>query len=69
MCLLDPRDELVVGLVAGPASSWDDNDLGLRNLAQPPFGGQSQSARIGALEPRLSGDEEDFGARRRLSTS
>ena len=62
MCLLDPRDELVVGLVTGPASSWDDDELGLGNLAQAALGGQRQSARIGALWPRLSGDEEDFGA-------
>jgi len=62
MCLLDPRDKLLVGLVTGPASSWDDDDLGLQNLAQAALGGKSQRARIGALGPRLSGDEEDFSA-------
>jgi uncharacterized protein YbjT (DUF2867 family) len=62
MCLLDPRDKLVMGLVTGPASSWDDDELGLRNLAQAALGGQRQGTRVGALGPRLSGDEEDFGA-------
>jgi len=62
MCLLDPRDKLVVGLVTGPPSSWHDHDLGLRNLAQAALGGQRQRVRIGALGTRLSGDEEDFGA-------
>jgi hypothetical protein len=62
MCLLDPREELLVGLVTGAASSWDHDDLGLGNLAQAALGGQRQRARIGALGPRLSGDEENFGA-------
>jgi hypothetical protein len=62
MCLLDPRDELVVGLVTGPPSSRHDHDLGLRNLAQAALGGQRQRARIGAFGPGLSGDEDDCGA-------
>jgi hypothetical protein len=69
MRLLDPRDKLLVGLVTGPASSWHDDDLGLRNLAKAALGGQRQRARIGALGPGLSGNEENFGAGRRLSTS
>ena len=62
MCLSDPRDKLLVGLVTGPASSWDDDELGLGNLAQAALGGQRQRARVGALGPRLSRNEEDFGA-------
>jgi hypothetical protein len=62
MCPLNPGDELIVGLVAGPASSRDDDDVGLQNLAQAALGGQSQRAGIGALGSRLSGDEEDLGA-------
>jgi hypothetical protein len=59
---LDPGDELIVALVARPGSSRDDHDVGLGNLAQSAIGGQRQGARVGALGPRLGGDEEDFGA-------
>jgi hypothetical protein len=34
MCLPNPGEQLVVGLVARSASSRDDDDVGLRNLAQ-----------------------------------
>jgi hypothetical protein len=59
---LDPGDELVVALVARPGSSRDDHDVELGNVAQTEIGGQRQGARVGALRPALSGDEEDLGA-------
>jgi len=62
MGLLNPGDQLVVALIARAASARDEDDVGLRRLAQSMFGAQRQSARVGALAPRLGRDEDDFGA-------
>ena len=49
-------------LVTSASSARDNDDVGLRNLAQAAVGGQPQRSRIGALWPGLSGDEEHFGS-------
>jgi hypothetical protein len=58
MCLLNPGERLVVGLVARPAAPRDHDDVGLRNLAHAAIGGQGQRAGIRALATGLSGDEQ-----------
>src|SRR5918992_5474645 len=62
MCLPNPGEQLVVALVARPASSWDYDDVGLRNLAQAAIGAQRQRAGIGALASGLSGHEQHLGS-------
>jgi hypothetical protein len=69
MDLLNPRDELLVGLIARTAAARDHHDIGLGNLAQAALGGQRQGPSVGALWPRLAATKTTSAPGRRLSTS